>query len=87
MNTDKALDQLRVARALAHLSLTDIALVSNLPRWRVQQIFAGSHTPPKLAELRALRRGVAQLERIADKKKALITNHRKSVRRRQTVAT
>ena len=50
MNPEKVLDQLRITRSLSRLSLTDCALVSGLPRWRVQQIFSGSHTPPKPAE-------------------------------------
>jgi hypothetical protein len=90
MNTDKLLDQLRIARTLSRLALTDIALVSGLPRWRTQQIFAGSHSAPRTAELRALQRGIAQLERIAAKKKALIANRTTLARakpRRLPVAT
>jgi hypothetical protein len=90
MDQAKLLDQLRVARTLSRLALTEIALVSGLPRWRVQQIFAGSHSAPRPAELRALQRGIVQLERIAAKKKALIANHRKTPARkprRQPVAT
>jgi hypothetical protein len=79
MNPVKALDQLRVARTLSRISLTEIALVSGKPRWRVQQIFAGTHTAPTLAEVRALQRAVAQLERITARKKALIDSKRQPV--------
>lgn len=82
VDTTKLLDQLRVTRSLARLPLTECALVSGIPRWRIQQIFAGTHSAAKVTELMALRRGLAQLQRLQEKKKAIFANHGKPKRRR-----
>lgn len=84
--TSKQLDDLRVARALYHLSLTDIALAASLPRWRVQQIFAGSHSPAKPGELRLLRQAVRILQRHEAKKKALLERIARPARSRRPSA-
>jgi hypothetical protein len=81
LTSDKLLEQLRVTRALYRIPLTDIALVSGVARWRVQEIFAGTFRAATQQELRVLRRALAQLEHAARKKKALLDNHRKAAAR------
>lgn len=65
-------DELRVAKTLYRLSLTDIALVSGLSRWRVQQIF--SVTPPRVRpeEIRMLDNGIQRLVEAAKVKRELL---------------
>jgi hypothetical protein len=65
------LEQLRVARFVARASLTEVALVSGIPRWKVQEAFAGV-VQPKPAELRALRQAITKLTRANRDKRALL---------------
>jgi hypothetical protein len=65
------LEQLRVARFVARASLTEVALVSGVPRWKAQEVFAGV-IRPKPAELRALRQAITKLSRANRDKRALL---------------
>jgi hypothetical protein len=62
---DKRIEEMRIQRLLYRIPLTDMAIASRIPRWRVQQIFARTFTPAKLGEVDALEEALTKLGTIA----------------------
>jgi len=62
---DKRIEEMRVSRVLYRIPLTDMAIVSRIPRWRVQQIFARTFQPAKLEEIAVLENALTKLVVIA----------------------
>jgi hypothetical protein len=55
------IDDLRVRRLMYRIPLTDVALVSGLPRWRVQQVLSRTMTRARDTELDKIEDAIGKL--------------------------